>query len=81
MKGKSRLEVLRAAGMMSGPSLDGVNLAVVETDGVTIRKFGETRYRAFSEAERGLPISGPSTTGVAAQVSGGIITRVDGRET
>ncbi len=54
MKGKSRLEVLRAAGMMSGPSLDGVNLAVVETDGVTIRKFGETRYRAFSEAERGL---------------------------
>ena len=54
MKGKSRLELVRAAGMMSTPSLDGVKLAVVETDGVKIRKFGETRYRAYSEAERGL---------------------------
>ena len=37
---------------MSGTSLDGVDVAVVETDGRTVKGFGETRYRPYSDAER-----------------------------
>ena len=43
---------LRALGAMSGTSLDGVDAAVVETDGRRIFGFGETGYRAYSPAER-----------------------------
>ncbi len=44
--------IQRALGAMSGTSLDGVDAAVVETDGVTIAGFGETGYRAYSDDER-----------------------------
>jgi anhydro-N-acetylmuramic acid kinase len=37
---------------MSGTSLDGVDVAVLETDGRDILGFGETGYRAYSDAER-----------------------------
>ncbi len=43
---------VRALGAMSGTSLDGVDAAMIETDGETIFGFGETGYRAFSDAER-----------------------------
>ncbi len=43
---------IRALGAMSGTSMDGVDAAVVETDGHRIFSFGETGYRAYSEAER-----------------------------
>ncbi len=42
----------RALGAMSGTSLDGVDAAVVETDGEAIHAFGQTGYRAYSEPER-----------------------------
>jgi anhydro-N-acetylmuramic acid kinase len=41
-----------ALGAMSGTSLDGVDAALVRTDGETIFEFGETGYRAYTEAER-----------------------------
>lgn len=41
-----------AAGTMSGTSLDGVDAAMIRTDGQTISEFGPTRYRAYSDAER-----------------------------
>ncbi|MEO1155052.1 MAG: anhydro-N-acetylmuramic acid kinase [Pseudomonadota bacterium] len=41
-----------ALGAMSGTSLDGVDAAMVLTDGLGIFEFGETGYRAYSEAER-----------------------------
>lgn len=41
-----------AAGTMSGTSLDGVDAALVLTDGATITAFGETRYRGYAPAER-----------------------------
>ncbi|MBY5970740.1 anhydro-N-acetylmuramic acid kinase [Ferrimonas balearica] len=44
--------VLRVLGAMSGTSLDGVDAAVVETDGQAIRAFGPSAYRPYSEAER-----------------------------
>ena len=43
---------LRALGAMSGTSLDGVDAAVVETDGQVILGFGETSYRGYSDNER-----------------------------
>ena len=43
---------LRALGAMSGTSLDGVDAAVVETDGETIFAFGETAYRPYRADEQ-----------------------------
>jgi anhydro-N-acetylmuramic acid kinase len=43
---------LRVLGLMSGTSLDGVDAAVLETDGEAIAAFGDSAYRPYSEAER-----------------------------
>ncbi len=45
-------EPIWALGAMSGTSLDGVDAAMLKTDGRKIFEFGETGYRAYSEAER-----------------------------
>lgn len=42
----------RILGLMSGTSLDGVDAAVLVTDGIDILRFGETAYRPYSPAER-----------------------------
>ncbi|MDA7425287.1 anhydro-N-acetylmuramic acid kinase [Thalassococcus lentus] len=39
---------------MSGTSLDGVDAAMILTDGERILEFGPSRYRAYSDAERGV---------------------------
>jgi anhydro-N-acetylmuramic acid kinase len=41
-----------ALGTMSGTSLDGVDAAMVQTDGLTITAFGPHAYRPYTEAER-----------------------------
>ena len=41
-----------ALGAMSGTALDGVDAAMLRTDGEVIFEFGETAYRPFSDAER-----------------------------
>ena len=46
--------VVRAIGLMSGTSLDGVDIALIETDGEGIGAFGPTGYRPYSDAERDL---------------------------
>ncbi|RCW89022.1 anhydro-N-acetylmuramic acid kinase [Paracoccus lutimaris] len=43
--------MLRALGMMSGTSLDGVDAAIIETDGARIAAFGRSAYRAYSDNE------------------------------
>jgi anhydro-N-acetylmuramic acid kinase len=43
---------IRALGLMSGTSLDGVDLALVETDGETIAGFGPTGFRAYTPTEQ-----------------------------
>ncbi|MFC2970392.1 anhydro-N-acetylmuramic acid kinase [Acidimangrovimonas pyrenivorans] len=45
-------EAIWALGAMSGTSLDGVDAALVETDGETIFAFGNTDYRPYGEDER-----------------------------
>ena len=55
MKNKSQpLKAVRALGAMSGTSLDGVDAAVLLTDGVDIFGFGEFGYRAYSAEERSI---------------------------
>ncbi len=44
--------VLQVLGTMSGTSLDGVDAAVIATDGGVICGFGPTSYRPYSEDER-----------------------------
>ncbi|MBF9045479.1 anhydro-N-acetylmuramic acid kinase, partial [Rhodobacterales bacterium HKCCE4037] len=51
-KGKSRTEPVRVVGAMSGTSFDGVDIAVIETDGLEIMGFGETRSSDYSDADR-----------------------------
>src|SRR3954462_4526927 len=46
--------MMTAIGLMSGTSLDGVDVALIETDGKRVSAFGPSGYRAYSEAERGL---------------------------
>ena len=41
-----------ALGTMSGTSLDGVDAAMVLTDGVTITGFGQTEYRPYTLSEQ-----------------------------
>jgi anhydro-N-acetylmuramic acid kinase len=43
-----------ALGAMSGTSLDGVDAAMVLTDGERIVEFGATAYRPYTEAERAI---------------------------
>ncbi|WP_394153202.1 anhydro-N-acetylmuramic acid kinase [Loktanella salsilacus] len=43
---------IRALGAMSGTSLDGIDAAVLITDGETITGFGECDYREYSDRER-----------------------------
>lgn len=49
MKGK---RAIWALGAMSGTSLDGVDAAMVLTDGETVLDFGPHAYRPYAEAER-----------------------------
>lgn len=43
---------MRAIGLMSGTSFDGVDIALVETDGERIEAFGPSGYRAYAPEER-----------------------------
>ena len=51
MKGRLA-DPIWALGAMSGTSLDGVDAALVLTDGMTISEFGASGYRSYSDAEQ-----------------------------
>ncbi|MBS0246616.1 MAG: anhydro-N-acetylmuramic acid kinase [Proteobacteria bacterium] len=43
-----------AIGLMSGTSLDGVDVAAIDSDGERVFRFGPTGYRPYSDDERAL---------------------------
>ena len=49
---KDKGAVIRTLGAMSGTSLDGVDAAVLETDGVSISGFGPSGYRDYNADEQ-----------------------------
>ncbi|WP_322516886.1 anhydro-N-acetylmuramic acid kinase [Rhodopseudomonas palustris] len=46
--------MMTAIGLMSGTSLDGVDVALIKTDGRQVSALGPSGYRAYTETERGL---------------------------
>src|ERR1700676_388265 len=46
--------MMTAIGLMSGTSLDGVDVALIETDGRRVQSLGPSGYRPYTENERGL---------------------------
>ena len=72
LKGQGEAAVVTALGGMSGTSLDGVDSAVVQTDGQVIHGFGATAYRAYSQDEQAVlpqalgPWSGAPAAAAAA---------------
>lgn len=52
MKGKGLEGPVWVLGTMSGTSLDGVDAAMVLTDGVKVLEFGPDAYRPYTSAER-----------------------------
>jgi len=46
--------MMTAIGLMSGTSLDGVDVALIETDGKRVKSFGPCGYRPYTENERRL---------------------------
>ena len=43
--------IIRALGAMSGTSLDGVDVAALDTDGERIAGFGPSGYRPYEPSE------------------------------
>ncbi|HVT56268.1 MAG TPA: anhydro-N-acetylmuramic acid kinase, partial [Xanthobacteraceae bacterium] len=48
------MAILTAIGLMSGTSLDGVDVALIESDGERIERLGPVGYRAYTAEEREL---------------------------
>ena len=61
-------QLTRALGLMSGTSLDGVDAAVLDTDGEVIAGFGPTAFRPYTPDERAMLFAAqglwPSDAGV-----------------
>jgi len=65
----------RALGAMSGTSLDGVDAAIIETDGFDIFAFGAHRYRLYRDPEQHILRQALGCwTGPAVEAAAGVVT-------
>src|SRR5204862_3124581 len=48
---EAKTMMLTALGLMSGTSLDGVDVAMIETDGKRVERFGPSGYRPYTDRE------------------------------
>src|SRR3954462_9287631 len=46
--------MMTAIGLMSGTSLDGVDVALIETDGKRVKSFGPSGYRPYPDTDGAL---------------------------
>ena len=58
MRAISKTGIVTAAGAMSGTSLDGVDVAVLRTDGHDIAGFGRSAFREYNPQERSMIAAG-----------------------
>ncbi|MGJ8617314.1 MAG: anhydro-N-acetylmuramic acid kinase [Sulfitobacter sp.] len=70
----SKTGIVTALGAMSGTSLDGVDAAVLHTDGRDISGFGPTAYRRYTDKERSVIAAGFGRwSGPEVQAAAGVI--------
>jgi anhydro-N-acetylmuramic acid kinase len=53
-RGREPIQTVRAIGLMSGTSMDGVDVAIIETDGQETVTLGRTGFFPYAEADRAL---------------------------
>lgn len=70
------LAAVWSLGAMSGTSLDGVDAALIETDGKVPAAFGPSLYRPYSDAERAVLARAlsPEAGDAAAVAAGAVVT-------
>ncbi|GAA6207630.1 anhydro-N-acetylmuramic acid kinase [Cognatishimia sp. WU-CL00825] len=79
LKAKLSKGPLRVAGAMSGTSLDGVDVAVLDTDGVSIFGFGDSRYLAYDADQQAvLAAALGQWTGEAVEAATKVVQRAHG---
>ncbi|MEX0284533.1 MAG: anhydro-N-acetylmuramic acid kinase [Paracoccaceae bacterium] len=79
-KGRTPVGPMQVAGAMSGTSLDGVDVAVLETDGERILSFGRTAYVSYSEEERAQIRAGLGRwSGAEVLTAGQVVTEAHAR--
>ena len=70
---------MQAIGLMSGTSLDGVDVALIETDGEQIGAGDALEAQAVGylavRSLKGLPTTFPTTNGVPHPMVGGVVAR------